>query len=70
MHEITSRKHPDYLVDSCKRSSVNWMVAGSRLPRSSHKLFKHTLYKILLINLYIHKEVCKVFMLALENASR
>jgi len=26
------------LVDPYKHSSVNWMVAGSRLPRSSHVL--------------------------------
>ena len=25
------RKYPDRLADSCKRSSVNWMAAGSRL---------------------------------------
>jgi len=25
------RKHPDRLADSCKRLSVNWMAAGSRL---------------------------------------
>ena len=43
---------PDYLVDSCKCSSVNQMAAGSRLPRSSHRIFspfyqvfKHTLAK-------------------------
>ena len=34
--KIIRRKHPDDLVDSCKRSSVNRMAAGSRLPRSSH----------------------------------
>ena len=37
--KITRRKHPDHLVDSCKRSSVNRMAAGSRLPRSSHGFF-------------------------------
>ena len=37
--KITRRKHPDRLVDSCKRSSVNRMAAGSRLPRSSHGFF-------------------------------
>ena len=31
--KIIRRKHPDHLVDSCKRSSVNRMAAGSRLPR-------------------------------------
>ena len=31
--KITRRKHPDHLVDSCKRLSVNRMAAGSRLPR-------------------------------------
>ena len=37
---------------SIKLSSVNWMPPGSRLPRSSHKifsflqLFKNTLYNI------------------------
>ena len=30
--KITRRKHPDHLVDSCKRLSVNRMAAGSRLP--------------------------------------
>ena len=29
----------DYLVDSCKHSSVNWMAAGLRLPRPSHGIF-------------------------------
>ena len=37
--KITRRKHPDRLVDSCKRSSVNRMAAGSRPPRSSHGFF-------------------------------
>ena len=37
--KITRRKHPDHLVDSCKRLSVNRMVAGSRPPRSSHRFF-------------------------------
>ena len=37
--KITRRKHPDRLVDSCKRSSVNRMAAGLRLPRSSHGFF-------------------------------
>ena len=28
MHEKAGRKYPNRLVDSCKRSSVNWMAAG------------------------------------------
>ena len=32
-------KMPGHLVDSCKRSNINQMVAGSRLPRSSHGIF-------------------------------
>ena len=34
--KLTRRKHPDHLADPCKRSSINRMAAGSRLPRSSH----------------------------------
>ena len=37
--KITRRKHPDHLVDSCKRLSVNRMASGSRLPRFSHGFF-------------------------------
>ena len=37
--KITRRKHPDRLVDFCKRLNVNWMAAGLRLPRSSHGFF-------------------------------
>ena len=37
--KITRRKHPDHLVDSCKRLSINRMAAGLRLPRSSHGFF-------------------------------
>ena len=43
------RKHPDRLADSCKRSSVNRMAAGSRLQVQVmdffffHLLFKHAL---------------------------
>ena len=42
------RKYPNHLADSCKRSSVNRMAAGSRLSWcimdffSSLQLFKHT----------------------------
>ena len=36
---LTRRKHPDHLADSCKRSSINRMAADSRLPRSSHGFF-------------------------------
>ena len=42
------RKYPDRLADSCKRSSVNRMAAGSRLSScildffSCLQLFKHT----------------------------
>jgi len=35
----SKEKIPNCLVDSCKRSSVNRMAAGSRLPRSSHEIF-------------------------------
>ena len=35
----SKEKVPDRLVDSCKHSSINWMAAGSRLPRSSHGIF-------------------------------
>ena len=47
----SKEKIPDRLVDFCKRSSVNRMAAGSRLPRSSHGIFllstnfSHTLSK-------------------------
>jgi len=37
--KIARSKIPDRLVDFCKRSSVNRMAAGSRLPRSSHGIF-------------------------------
>ena len=37
--KIVRRKYPDCLADSCKRSSVNRMAAGLRLPRSSHGFF-------------------------------
>ena len=30
--KISRRKHPDRLVDSCKRSSINRMAGCSRLP--------------------------------------
>ena len=30
--KLTRRKHPDRLADSCRRSSVNQMAAGSRPP--------------------------------------
>ena len=36
--KLTRRKYPNCLEDS-KRSSVNWMAAGSRLSRSSHGFF-------------------------------
>ena len=36
---IKRREHPDHLVDSCKRSSINRMAAGLRLPRYSHGFF-------------------------------
>jgi len=35
----SKEKISDCLVDFCKRSSINWMAAGSRLPRSSHGIF-------------------------------
>jgi len=35
IHENRKTKLPDRLADSCKHSSVNWMAAGLRLPRSS-----------------------------------
>jgi len=47
--ENARRKHPDHLADSCKRSSINRMAAGSRLQVqvmdffSFHLLFKHAL---------------------------
>ena len=35
----SKEKIPNRLADFCKRSSVNQMAAGSRLPRSSHGIF-------------------------------
>ena len=37
--KTTRRKYPDCLVGPCKRSSVNRMAAGPRLPSSSHGFF-------------------------------
>ena len=37
--KLAGRKHPDRLADFCKRSSVNWMAAGSRLSKCSHNFF-------------------------------
>jgi len=33
----SKEKIPDHLIDSCKRLSINWIAAGSRL--SSHEIF-------------------------------
>jgi len=35
----SKEKIPDHLVGFCKCSSINWMAAGSRLPRSSHGIY-------------------------------
>jgi len=50
IHENRNKKLPDHLADSCKHSSVNWMAAGLRPPRSNQVffflflLFKHFLW--------------------------
>ena len=35
----SGRKGPDRQADSCKRSNVNWIAAGSRLFRCDHGVF-------------------------------
>jgi len=54
----SKKKIPDRLVDFCKRSTVNQMAAGSRLPKSSHGIFSpfHQLFKYTLSK-------CTIFVL-------
>ena len=33
---LMGRTHPDYLVDSCKRSSINRVAVGLKLSKHNH----------------------------------
>jgi len=37
--KLAAKKHPDYLADFCKCSSVNWMASGLRLFRYNQGFF-------------------------------